>query len=511
MLDFKITKSFLLKASLFATGLAGIVTEYILSTLATYFIGNSVFQWTIIVSLMLFAMGLGARISRKFKSNLISTFIFIELGISLVIAFTPNIIFAFIYLQSSVAGLIYLLSIFIGLLIGTEIPIAVRINDAYEDLRVNVSSILEKDYWGALIGGALFAFLLLPYAGLHFIPAILALINFTVAILLYLGFREDVKKEKGSLWGRIALVFFFLIVNISIVKPVANFAEQSRYKDRVIYAEQTPYQKIVITQFRDDFWLYLNGNEQFSTVDEARYHETIVHLPIILNQSLVKNVLVLGGGDGLAVRELLKYKEIENIVLVDLDPAMTRLASENPTLLKINEGSLSDKRVEVVNLDAWIFLEKDTRLFDFIICDFPDSKTPELSRLYSREFYGMAFRHLRKTGILITQAGSPFFTPKAFASIFKTQAYFPGSTIPVQLNMPTLGDWGFVIHSKKQKLDIPKKTSIPIYTSFLDSSGLGRLLLFNKGEYPDTTKVEVNTLLKPVLERYYRGGNWEIW
>jgi spermidine synthase len=209
--------------------------------------------------------------------------------------------------------------------------------DHYENLKTNISQILEKDYWGALLGGALFAFVFLPYLGIEKIPSFLAVLNLLVAILLFVVYREDVLRESRRLPYILGLAMLANIVSIFATTPVYNWAEQMRYRDRVIFATQTPYQKIVMTQFRDDYWLFLNGNEQFSTVDEERYHETIVHAPIVKSGIYPGNVLVLGGGDGLAVRELLKYNDLQKITLVELDREMVRLSREHPVLRKLNK------------------------------------------------------------------------------------------------------------------------------------------------------------------------------
>jgi spermidine synthase len=502
-------KSFILKACLFVTGLAGIVTEYTLSTFATYFLGNSVLQWSLIVSFMLFAMGLGARVSRYLENKLAASFVYTEIALSMVIGFTPILVLFAYPVLHSIDWLIYLLALLIGALIGLEIPLAVRINDHYENLKTNISQILEKDYWGALLGGALFAFVFLPYLGIEKIPSFLAVLNLLVAILLFVVYREDVLRESRRLPYILGLAMLANIVSIFATTPVYNWAEQMRYRDRVIFATQTPYQKIVMTQFRDDYWLFLNGNEQFSTVDEERYHETIVHAPIVKSGIYPGNVLVLGGGDGLAVRELLKYNDLQKITLVELDREMVRLSREHPVLRKLNKNALADSRVSIVIKDAWVFLERDTSYYDMIICDFPDSKTPELARLYSYEFYQMATHRMRPNSVLITQSGSPFYSTKAMASIWKTVASTQkGTTHAMQLEMPTLGIWGFIMLIQNGQLPLP---AIPVPTGYLTDEGVARLFIFNKGELPDTSAVEINTLSNPILERYYRQGKWELY
>ena len=188
-------KSNILKFSLFATGLSGIVAEYILSTLATYFLGDSVFQWTMIVSIMLFSMGLGSRISKYFKTNLLRSFLYIEFLLSVLVSFSSLFVYSASAFSIYTGLIIYTLSISIGILIGMEIPIVVRLNDEFETLRINVSSVMEKDYYGALVGGLFFAFFGLPYLGLTYTPFVLGIVNFTVALLLYFLLWKQIQKK----------------------------------------------------------------------------------------------------------------------------------------------------------------------------------------------------------------------------------------------------------------------------------------------------------------------------
>jgi spermidine synthase len=506
---FKLTPPALLKASLFATGLAGIVSEYVLSTLATYFLGNSVFQWTITVSLMLFAMGLGARLSRYLHARLISAFIILEIILSLFIALLTVIIYTLMLMQVPLAVFLYAMAVLLGTLIGLEIPLAMRINEDYEELRVNVANVLEKDYWGALLGGALFAFILLPFVGLETIPVWLAGINFVVATMLFFGFYQRVMDERRWLIYAFPTVLIVLSGAGLFVTDIASFAEQSRFRDRIIFSQQTAYQKIVLTEFAGDYWLYLNGNEQFSSVDEDRYHEVMVHMPLLLRRQVPQKVLILGGGDGLAARELVKYKSLKRLVVVDLDPAMTGLALNHPVMLALNDSAFHDNRVSLINTDAWTYIDSCKAYYDLIICDFPDPRSAELSRLYSREFYELCRHRLRADGQLVTQAGSPFFAPRAFAAIGKTLAAVFREVRFMQVNMPTLGDWGFVIAGKKLAA-LPQRVALPVATRFIDEAGWQRFFLFNKGERPDTANVEINRLRRPILERYYRDSNWEF-
>ena len=443
------SKSNILKLALFATGLSGIVAEYVLSTLATYFLGDSVFQWTMIVSIMLFSMGFGSRISRYIHSNLLQKFIYIEFTLSLLTAFVSVIT----YITSAYYGdntfIIYGLSILVGLLIGMEIPIVMRLNDEFEELKVNVSSVMEKDYYGSLLGGVFFAFVGLPYLGLTYTPFILGAINFIVAcLLIYIlwgGLEGPVRKQ---LIGLIGGVIIILVGGVFNAKSIIDYGEEIRYKDRVVFSEQTRYQRIVITQSQEDFWLFINGNQQLSSIDEVMYHEPLVH-PVMGLLKEPKHILVLGGGDGGAVREILKYPSVEKITLVDLDPRMTELGQTHEWLAAMNQNALNHEKVEIINADGYTWMESQKQYFDAIIIDLPDPKTVELGRLYSYEFYKLCYNRLRPHGIITTQAGSPYYAARAFNCIDITMEEAGFTTAPLHNQVVTLGEWGWVLGAKE--------------------------------------------------------------
>ncbi|MCF8372491.1 MAG: polyamine aminopropyltransferase [Bacteroidales bacterium] len=511
-------RSNILKLALFATGLSGIVAEYILSTLATYFLGDSVLQWTLIVSVMLFSMGLGSRFSQYLRKNLLQKFIFIEFALSVLVSYSSLAAYTISAFTVYNGFIIYFLSILIGVLIGMEIPLVVRLNEENEELRVNVSSVMEKDYFGSLLGGLFFAFVALPYIGLTYTPFILGMVNFLVAILLIFLLWNQVKtKFKRSIQLLSIGIFGFLVAGFFMAKPIIFFGEQMRYKDKIVFEEQSKYQKIVITQWKDNHWLFINGNQQLSTLDEVMYHEPLVH-PAMSMAVNPTNILVMGGGDGCAVREILKYPSVETITLVDLDPAMTRLGQENPIIKELNQNSMNNPKLHIKNEDGYNFIEHCNDFYDVIIIDLPDPRTVELGRLYSYEFYSMCYRQLRPHGVLVSQSGSPYYATKAFRCIEKTMAEAGFSVLPYHNQVITLGEWGWVLGTKlrlekdqvkqiAQSLDF--KT---IETQWINKEAMTLMTSFGKDifiEEGDTIKV--NRIHDPVLYRYYLKGNWEFY
>ena len=511
------SKSNILKLALFATGLSGIVAEYVLSTLATYFLGDSVFQWTMIVSIMLFSMGFGSRLSRYLNKNLLQKFIYIEFTLSLLTAFVSVIT----YLASAYYGatglVIYTLSILVGLLIGMEIPIVMRLNNAFEELKVNVSSVMEKDYYGSLLGGVFFAFIGLPYLGLTYTPFILGAINFMVAclllVMLWTHLEHSVQRKVGL---ASAAVLIILMAGAFTAKPIIDFGEELRYKDRVVFSEQTKYQKIIITQSQEDFWLFINGNQQLSSIDEVMYHEPLVH-PVMRLSKTPHHVLVLGGGDGGAVREVLKYPEVEKITLVDLDPLMTELGKSHELLVEMNQRSLHHEKVEIINTDGYTWLEANQQYFDVIIIDLPDPKTVELGRLYAYEFYRLCYSRLRPHGLIITQAGSPYYAARAFQCIDKTMTEAGFTTVPLHNQVVTLGEWGWVMGAKEVEKGQLKKAlqalsfdNIP--TQWINHEAMTLITSFGKDLFVEDGKtIEVNKIHNPVLYKYYLEGKWDLY
>lgn len=461
-------------------------------------------------------MGLGSRWSKYINNNLLSKFIYIELALSLLVSFSSLIAYTTAAFSSYIGLIIYSLSILIGVLIGLEIPLVIRINKEFESLKVNIASVMEKDYWGSLVGGVFFAFVGLPYLGLTYTPFILGAINFSVALILLFTVREDLKLKKRVLWMSSSATAILIFTGFFFAKPIVLFGEQKRYTDKVVYSEQSKYQRLVITEWKDDYWLYIDGNQQFSTVDEDKYHEPLVH-PVMQLAQKHKHILILGGGDGCAVREVLKYPDVEKITLVDLDPAMTNLGKDNSIIKTINEGAMDNEKLTILNQDGFQFLEKTPDYFDVIIIDLPDPKSVDLNRLYSKEFYTLCGRQLRPNGIIVTQAGSPYFATKAFQCIDVTMAAAGFETAMLHNHVITLGEWGWVVGAKnfpkgKLKQALNSLSFEDVDTRWINHEAMALMTSFGKDIYfTDGETIEVNTIHNPSLYHYYLNGNWDLY
>ncbi|MDW3194334.1 MAG: polyamine aminopropyltransferase [Cytophagales bacterium] len=493
--------------SIFVAGLCSIIYELLIGTTSTYFLGDSVKHFSITVGIYMAAMGLGSYLSRFMKQHLVANFILVEI----ILAFCGGVSVPVLYLLFSwdvgyMAGMIFCIFI-IGVLTGFEIPLLSRILSDEVALRENLSNVLSLDYIGALIATLCFPFLILPFVGLFKTSLIFGLINLGIGVINIRFLKDRIQSQyrrllRMGLW--LTGVFIALILLFS--NALLAKWEQGLYTDRIIDVRQTPYQRIVLTKRKNDVRLYLEGNLQFSSLDEYRYHEVLVHGPMSLSGP-VGNVLILGGGDGLAARELLKYKSVQRVTIVDLDPEVQKIANENPHIRSINEGSLEDSRVNVMNEDAFQFMRSRPEMYDLIIADLPDPNNVSLSRMYSKEFYNWVHSSLKSGGIFVTQASSPLFSSSAFWSIEQTlRATKFVHTYPLHAYVPSFGDWGFVMASDRQ-LDIANPDLISDL-KFLDKGQFASLFTFSTDH--KNAKSEVNTIDRPILSKLYHEG-WKQW
>ena len=374
--------------------------ELIISAVSSYLLGNSTLQYSITIGLYMAALGFGSYISKFFKKNLFNIFVTIELCIGIVGGVSSLLLFLSNIYISNYAVVMYLEIIIIGTLAGAEIPIMTRIIEADEnDLSVTLSSIFSFDYIGGLFGAIAFPLLLLPKLGYFATSFLCGLLNIVAAMLILWRFGERVREIRiyRLLASCIAL---FMVLGMIFADNISQSIEDGLYRDHIIYMEQTEYQKIVMTRHRDDVRLYIDGNCQFSTIDEYRYHEALVHIPMseLDNRS---EILILGGGDGLAVREVLKYDEVKKIDLVDLDSEMIRICSTNENITSINQDSLKSEKLFVYNEDAYEYLETCNEQYDLIIVDLPDPNCESLNKLYSNIFYRMCGGCLKDDGVMV--------------------------------------------------------------------------------------------------------------
>jgi spermidine synthase len=455
----------------------GLGYELIGSALASYLLGDSILQFSTVIGCYLFAMGVGSWFSRYVADDdVLDRFIDVELLVGLIGGVSAAVLFlVFAWVAAPFRAALYVCVFVIGLLVGMEIPLVMRIfNRQRTEFRELVSKVLAFDYLGALVVSLVFPLLLAPYLGLLRTGFLFGILNASVSLWTAWLFREHLARAKDKVW-RAALVMGVLAVGFALSGQMTGWAERGLYGDQVIHAETTRYQRLVVTRWHDDLRLHINGNLQFSSRDEHRYHEALIH-PGLDAVPWARNVLVLGGGDGLAVREILKHKNIEHITLVDLDPEMTRLFSTSQPLVELNQGSLTDKRVTVINADAGAWLESNSNVYDFIVVDFPDPTNFGLGRLYSTPIFRLMSRHLSENGYMVVQSTSPYFAPHSFWSIDATLKEAGLHTWPYHCYVPSFGDWGFILTSRRADYTVPDHVSVP--TRYLDGPTMKELFHF---------------------------------
>lgn len=471
--------------------------ELIISAVSSYLLGNSTLQYSVTIGLYMASLGLGAYISKYFIKNLFNVFVTIELGIGVVGGASSLILFLANVYIANYSAVMYIIIIMIGTLAGAEIPIMTRIIEQDENnLKVTLSSIFSFDYIGGLVGAIAFPLVLIPKLGYFSTSFLCGLLNIAAALLIMLKYGKRIHHVRiYNMAGILLSAAMFLGIIFS--DNISYSIESGLYQDRIILIEQTPYQKIVMTKHKDDVRLFIDGNCQFSTVDEYRYHEALVHVP--MNQLKKReSVLILGGGDGLAVREVLKYDDVRQIDLVDLDAEMIRICSTNADIAAINENSLISDKLNVHIMDAFEYLETCEDQYDLIIVDLPDPNSEVLNKLYSNIFYRMCGGCLDPDGVLVVQSTSPYYATDAFWCINKTIESEGFNVKAYHLEVPAFGDWGFNMASRR---DLSEKINFEVETRYLTSENVAALFLFGKDEISEN--VEVNQLTKPVLMDYY--------
>ncbi len=478
--------------------------ELIIGAVSSYLLGNSTMQYSITIGLYMAALGLGSYISKYFKKNLFDVFVAIELGIGIAGGMSSLLLFLSNIYISNYTVVMYSETILIGVLAGAEIPVMTRIIEADEkNLSVTLSSIFSFDYIGGLVGAVAFPLLLLPKLGFFSTSFLCGLLNIMAAILILYRFGEFVTHIR--IYRAISVgIAAGMIVGIVFADNISERVEGGLYRDKIIYMEQTEYQKIVLTKHRDDVRLYIDGNCQFSTADEYRYHEALVHIPMSELESR-NRVLILGGGDGMAVREVLKYDEVEQIDLVDLDAEMIRICSTNPNITSVNQNSLNSDKLVIYTMDAYEYLENSREQYDLIIVDLPDPNSESLSKLYSNIFYRMCKNHLNETGVMVVQSTSPYYAAKAFWCIHETIKSEELYVKAYHLQVPAFGDWGFNMASRRE---LTEDLDFDVDTRYLSKENASALFRFGKDEIAGD--VEINRLTKPVLMEYYNRAV-ELW
>lgn len=488
---------FLLLLSVFVIATCGLIYELVAGTLASYLLGDSITQFSTIIGVYLFSMGIGAWFSRFFRKDLLSWFIQLEILVGLIGGISSALLFVLFEQVGSFRMVLYLLVGLTGVLVGLELPLLMNILKGRYAFRDLVSRVFTFDYIGALLASIVFPLLLVPYLGLIRTSCFFGILNVVVAIVVCVKFKKEVK------WARYLMIKSFgviaLLVAISVwSNKIMTFSETEAFRDPVIFTRSTPYQRIVITRNKLELRLYLNGNLQFSSADEYRYHEALVH-PVMRYAPKHKRVLILGGGDGMAAREILKYPDVEHITLVDLDKAMTQLFKQSELLTQLNHNSLNSPKISVINGDAFQWLKANKETFDAVFVDFPDPGNYAIGKLYTTAFYKQLRHALTDSSVIVVQSTSPFVAPKAYWCVDETLHDCGYHTQAYHTYVPSFGEWGYVMASPTGLVD--HQTPLPQGLRYFAADVFPQMCQFTA----DMARrpVQANRLNNQVLVQYF--------
>jgi len=487
----------LLYLSVFIVATSGLIYELLAGTLASYVLGDSVTQFSTCIGVYLFALGVGAWLSRFVDKSLPKLFIEVEFAVALVGGFSAPMLFLCFARLTFFRVALYSIVLGVGILVGLELPLLMRILQDRLDFKDLVSRVLTFDYIGALAASLAFPLFLVPTLGLVRTSLMFGLLNASVGLWGTWILQDDLGGKVHMLRVRGVLVAALLIVGVIKADTFTTWVEDQLYADPVVYSQTSPYQRIIVTQNARGFQLYLDGNLQLSSSDEYRYHEALAH-PAMLASGSPRRVLVLGGGDGLAVREILKHPDVEYVLLIDIDPEMTQLSSKFAPLGELNHHAFDDSRVHVRNVDAFLWMTQSRDVFDAAVIDFPDPNNFALGKLYTRQFFRMLRGHLREDAAVSVQAASPLFAPHSYWCVVNTMQAAGFEVTPYHCSVPTFGVWGFIL-AKQSPFNPPQYA--PADLEFLNDQTLASLFVLPNDMQPLET--EINRLDNQKLVEYY--------
>jgi spermidine synthase len=506
----------LLLFSVLVVATCGLVYELITATMASYLLGDSVTQFSLVIGVYLSAMGLGSWLSRFVVGRLANRFVQIQLIIALVGGFSAPALFLGFSLLDGIRPLLFLILAIVGTMVGLEIPLLMRLMPGKQELKDVVARVLAFDYIGALLASVAFPLLLLPWLGLVRTSLMFGTLNAAVALWSARAFERQLVRPR---WVTTQALLVLIVTGTSLAfgGRIESFGEQQLYESPIIYSQKTRYQRLTLTRWSDDIRLYIDGNLQFSSADEHRYHESLVHPAFAAREQLglraARRVLILGGGDGLALREVLRYPAVHTVDLVDLDPEMTRLFRDTPALAELNADALADGRVHVHNADAMRWLEErrsgsaaatDNEPWDVIVVDLPDPNNLSLGKLYTVAFYRLVRAALAPDGVAVVQSTSPYLSPRAFWCVIATLDAADLHPLPYHAHVPSFGDWGFALIARtpiERPQALSRELPQPEALRFLSSELVPTLFAFPADQQP--LEVEINRLDTQMLVHYY--------
>jgi spermidine synthase len=498
--------AFLLYVTVVLVATCGLVYELVAGAVSTYLLCDSVTQLSTVIGVHLSAMGVGAWLSKYVEERVAERFVDCQIAASFVGGLGGPILYITFAQSSHVRLVLYLLVVVTGVLVGAELPLLMRVLKRRVAFKDVVPRVLSLDYVGALVGALVFALVLLPNLGILRTGIVFGFLG--VVSALWGTWVLETSLEPRPLRIKAAVALAVLSGALAGSQKIVQVADEALLLHPVAFTKQTEYQRIVLTQARNGVSLYLDGNLQFASVDEYRYHEALVH-PAFATAKKKENVLVLGGGDGLAVREILRYPEVKSVTLVDLDKGMTELAKDLPLLRELNGASLHEPRVRVVNDDAMVWIGQDhpgiPRTFDVVIVDFPDPNNFSLGKLYTVRFYKLLRARLAEGAVVAVQSTSPLVARRSFWCVVRSMEAAGFSVRPYHALVPSFGEWGFALAASEP---FPLPARVPSGLKYLTDESVATL--FDIAPDMSAVPVELNRLNNQMLVRYYE-EEWQRW
>lgn len=447
----------LVLVSVFICAACGLVYELELVALASYLVGDSVTQASVVLSVMVFAMGVGSLLAKRLHGHAALAFGAIETLLALVGGGSAMALYAAFAWFGEARVPMVAVSLAIGVLIGAEMPLLMTLIQRIrtQSPGVAVADLFAADYVGALLGGLTFPFLLLPFFGQLTGVLLTGAVNVVAGgvVVLWLFRRDLTVRGRRALLAANGVVLLLLLLGAVFVAPFERAARQAVYGADVRVAVRSDVQEIVLTGDSHGLRLFLDGRLRVSSADEARYHESLVH-PAMAGEGPRARVLIFGGGDGLALREVLKYRDVRSVTVVELDPKVVELARSDPGLRRLNGGAFRDPRVRVVTADAFSWLRGRGAAgsgppgsgagggaeYDVILSALPDPGISENTKLYSQEFYGLAARSLSERGRIVVHAGALSVGSRDFWTVESTMRSVGLRTSPYAVRGRASGD-----------------------------------------------------------------------
>lgn len=507
----------------FVFGFTALAHENNLAATASLIAGNSINQYAIIIGLTLGGMAVGFKISGSVgRRAMTEGFLLSEIALTAIAGFSVVIA---LWSYANTEGFIWVvrgLAFFISTLVGIEDALILRIVEEEEgDLQTSSS----KTFWFSNLGGAMAGFtfgsVLVPHLGVFNLAIALGIVDGLLVLIALIHFQKRVRFAK-YMFGALLLIVLGLSLTLVSGKTVERALTQSLYNDPIANEWTSAYgHKVLTCDRKQNCKLFINGQLQFSTKDEKQYHELLVNPGLSLAKQRVVNrplkVLVAGGGDGFAARNLLRDTQVGNVTIVDLDPQMTGNIAVTAPVVTFNEGSMLSSRVTVVNSDAYTWLrDVNEDVYDLIIVDLVDPDSEATAKLYSLEFYEMINnKSLTRGGIVVTQSTSPWYSAKAFWTINITMSRVFDQVTPYRWAVPSFGDWGWQLASNvpfdAETIQIDEEN-----TDWLTTQGWNASQFFGKDELSTReellAKNVVSTVMAPaVLHYYHEAGAWDDW